>query len=105
MTIGGGSNSGQNIAGGAFDADQTAPFSYVIDLLGGDNPATGAKVWGPGTLDAFRFDPFQGNSSFGQSFEISAITFGSELTPIPEPSALVALVGMFGLGLLRRRPR
>ena len=98
-TVGGGTNSSTNL--GSVDADQTAPFSLVIDLVNGTS--NGATGWGPGLLDIFRIDPFQSSTNQGESFTISAITFGSELTPIPEPSS-VALIGLgvagfFGLRL------
>jgi len=105
-TIGGGSNSGVNIGGGAVNAGQATPFSLVIDLVNGTS--SGATGWGPGTLTSFRLDPFQGTPNNGQTFTISGITFGSELTPIPEPSSLtllgVGLVGFIGVRRLRRSP-
>lgn len=103
--IGGGNNSGVNIGGSPVDADQTTPFSLVIDLVNGT--ASGATGWGPGTLDKFRFDPFQGTANNGQTFTISAITFGSELTElppsIPEPASV--LMGGAGMALLALRRR
>jgi hypothetical protein len=96
--IGGGNNSSSNV--GPFDADIATPGSYVIDLINGES--VGAKGWGPGTVNNFRFDPFQSSGSFGQSFEISAVTFGSEL--VPEPASLLSgLVGMLMIAVRRRR--
>jgi hypothetical protein len=97
-TIGAGSNSGQNITGQPTLAGGGS-FSFVVDLTDG-NGNTGAQGWGPGTLDSFRFDPFQSTDSFGESMTISAITFGS--AAVPEPST-ISLLGIGMLLVARRR--
>ena len=78
-TVGGGLDSGITIGN---VAPQTQPFSVVIDLKDGGTNITGANGWGPGTLDVFRIDPFQGTANKGQSFTISSITFGTQLTSL-----------------------
>ena len=96
-TVGGGTNSSTGI--GSVDPTQSKPFSVIIDLVNGSS--NGATGWGPGTLDIFRLDVFNNNTNnVGESFEISAITFGTEL--VPEPSSL-ALLGLGGLCLIKRR--
>jgi len=82
---------------------QTAPFSVLIDLTDGGTNTSGATGWGPGALDLFRLDMFEDPANAGESFTISAVTFGSAVVPVPEPSAVV-LLGLTGaLVLLRRR--
>jgi hypothetical protein len=100
--IGGPNNSSTNFGP---IAPEATPFSFVIDLTDGGTNNSGATGWGPGQLDSFRFDPFQSSGSFGESFTITGITFGSEITAIPEPST--ALLGAIGLmaALLRRQRR
>jgi len=61
----------------------TGPFSLVIDLTNGGTSTSGSTGWGPGTLDALRLDLFEATGNYGESFTISAVTFGSELTPFP----------------------
>lgn len=111
-TIGGPMDSGHNVLGGPVQANQFPPFSIVIDLVNGTS--TGAQGWGSGTIDRFRLDPFNSIANAGESFEISAITFGSELTggqlgpetvtAVPSPTAAgMMVVGMIGLASRRRR--
>ena len=102
--IGGGNNSGQTILGGAV-TPQATPFSLVIDLTDDGTNTSGAMGWGAGALDKFRFDPFNSGANKGESFTISAVTFGSALTEVvPEPSSS-ALLGLGGLALILRRRR
>ena len=95
--IGGANNSSTNF--GPILTNAGGGFSFVLDLTGAGT--TGAKGWGPGTVNNFRFDPFQSPGSYGESFTISAITFGSETIPEPTSTGLAAL----GLGLLVTRRR
>lgn len=104
-TIGTPNSSGQTVGTGIVG---TTPFSVVIDMTaftGANGGTTGAKGWGPGTLTKLRLDMFENEvSNKGKSFTISAITFGSALTPVPEPSS-AALFGFAGAVLLLRRRR
>lgn len=54
-TVGGANNSG-HVLGKVNPV--AAPFSVIIDLTNGGTKVSGAKGWGPGTLDIFRFNPF-----------------------------------------------
>lgn len=78
--IGGVNNSGSSIGS---VSPSTSAFSVVIDLSNGGTSTSGAKGWGPGTLDAFRFDFFEDVGNYGETFTISAVTLGSALTPMP----------------------
>jgi len=104
-TIGGATNSGQTVGN---VTPQAGAFSVVIDLTEGGTKVSGALGWGDGTtvntLDKFRIDPFQSIANAGESFTISRIFFGTELTPTPEPASL-ALVGLGGMMILRCRRR
>lgn len=99
-TIGGGSNSGQNI--GTVTANGGGAFSVLIDLTDGGTNTSGAPGWGPGTLDAFRLDVFNTTSVFGESMTISEIKFGSTIAAVPEPTYSLFLA-VTCLLLLRRR--
>jgi len=103
--IGGATNSGHGIGTATVGA---TPFSVVIDMTaftGTNGGTTGAKGWGPGDLTNLRLDMFENDATNkGKSFTISAITLGSALTPIPEPSS-TALFGLAGAVLLLHRRR
>jgi len=74
-TVGGGSDSMIQLGSVTPEA---GPFSIIIDLDDGGTNITGAKGWGPGTLDIFRLDLFQNLANRGES-----ITFGSQLSSNP----------------------
>lgn len=75
----------------------TSPFSLVIDL-------SSEALWTGTDLDGVRIDPFNGPNYNDEDrvITITGITFGSDLTPVPEPSS-TALLGLAGLALILRR--